>query len=90
MITTYALQRKMFEQELFRNKIPLVRAHSVDEAQGNEWDIVILSLVRSNRRCAAGFCLDPSRMNVAFTRARVAMLVVGNFKCLTGGDSDWR
>jgi len=68
---------------------------SVDGYQGRERDIVVFSAVRSNRRHQLGFLTDWRRMNVALTRARMAMVIVGDLDTLapenssSGGDPHW-
>ena len=60
----------------------LIDVMTVDACQGQERDIVILSCVRANHRGAVGFVNDVRRMNVAITRAKHCLLVVGNAAAL--------
>ena len=55
---------------------------SVDSCQGKEFDFVILSCVRSSDSLGIGFLNNPQRMNVAMTRARFGLIVVGNANSL--------
>ena len=55
----------------------------VDNYQGEENGIVIVSLVRSNNERRIGFLATPNRVNVALTRARDGLYVLGNMQCLT-------
>src|SRR5207247_11237951 len=58
---------------------------SVDAVEGRESDGVILSLVRSNDRAAIGFLNDPNRVNVAISRAKKLLVIVGDSKTVIGG-----
>ena len=88
IITPYAAQEKVLKVALRNRNLLRVRVISVDASQGNEYDVVLLSLVRSNRQGKTGFCLQDKRLNVALSRARLRMIVFGNFKCLMSGDPD--
>jgi AAA domain len=69
-----------------------VRCSSVDNFQGEEADIVIISLVRSNDRGSVGFLKEEQRVNVLLSRARFGMFIVGNSECLTksnAGSAVW-
>jgi superfamily I DNA and/or RNA helicase len=61
-----------------RLAIPGLEIDSVDGFQGREKEAVVLSLVRSNPEGEIGFLADVRRMNVAMTRARRHLLVIGD------------
>jgi predicted DNA helicase len=75
VITPYAAQVR-----LLRERLPIrgLEIDSVDGFQGREKEAVLISLVRSNPRGEIGFLADVRRMNVALTRARRKLLVVGD------------
>ncbi|KAK3421370.1 hypothetical protein EUGRSUZ_G02028 [Eucalyptus grandis] len=68
----------------------MVKVKSVDGFQGGEEDIVIISTVRSNSRGNIGFLSSTKRTNVALTRARYCLWILGNGKTLTKSDSVWK
>lgn len=57
-----------------------IEINTVDAFQGREADIVFYSVVRSNKKGELGFLSDVRRLNVAFSRARELLVVVGNHK----------
>ncbi len=63
-----------------RHKIAI---NTVDGFQGQECDIILISMVRDNEQGAIGFLKDLRRMNVAITRARLKLIVVGNCNTLS-------
>jgi len=65
--------------------VPPEDIESVDAFEGRESDGVILSLVRSNDRAAIGFLNDPNRVNVAISRAKKLLVIVGDSKTVIGG-----
>ncbi len=77
------LLRRMFGRDAFlrpfRNSITV---NTVDGFQGQERDIIIISLVRANGDGSIGFLSDIRRMNVAITRARMKLFILGNAETL--------
>lgn len=71
---------------------PMIRAATVDSFQGEEADIAIVSMTRSNTEREIGFMAFPQRVNVMLSRARLGLIVVANLDtfCLSPhGDSTW-
>jgi hypothetical protein len=66
------------------------RFNTVDGFQGQEKDIIILSTVRSGSSPTIGFLKDARRMNVALTRAKSSLFVIGNARTLERGDERWK
>lgn len=60
----------------------LMTVNTVDGFQGQERDVILLSMVRSNEKGEIGFLGDLRRMNVAMTRARHKLIIVGNSETL--------
>lgn len=82
VITPYQAQRKFLMQKMnnYNNRLMI---NTADSFQGQEKDIIIISTVRSNEKNLIGFLKDDRRTNVALTRARYLLVVVGNGNCLS-------
>ena len=61
----------------------LITIHTVDGFQGQERDVILISLVRANAEGRIGFLGDLRRMNVAMTRARMKLIILGNAETLS-------
>lgn len=89
MITPYEGQRSyivnymQFNGSLKKDLYKEVEVASVDAFQGREKDYIILSCVRSNEHQGIGFLSDPRRLNVALTRAKYGVVILGNPKVLS-------
>ena len=80
VISPYSAQVRRLRELI---KEPEVEIDSVDGFQGREKEAVIVSLVRSNRDNQIGFLEDTRRMNVALTRARRKLIVIGDSATIT-------
>lgn len=61
-----------------------LRLASIDNYQGEESDVVVVSLTRSNKTCDIGFMSAPERLNVLLSRARNALIMIGNSETFLG------
>ncbi|NXP55776.1 ZNFX1 protein, partial [Heliornis fulica] len=88
ILTTYTGQlfclRKLMPAKTFAG----VKVHVVDKYQGEENDIILLSLVRSNKEERTGFLQIPNRVCVALSRAKKGLYCIGNMRML-GSVSLW-
>jgi superfamily I DNA and/or RNA helicase len=77
------LRRLLMKREYFKPFRRLISVNTVDGFQGQERDVIIISLVRSNDEGQIGFLRDLRRMNVAITRARMKVIILGDHHTLT-------
>ena len=71
--------------QALRRRLPSsVTSSTIDSFQGRESDIIIFSTVRCNVEGDVGFLDDPRRLNVMWTRARLALIIVGDRKTMSG------
>jgi regulator of nonsense transcripts 1 len=89
VITPYDGQRKYVSDYMRRagalasSLYEAIEVASVDAFQGREKDYILVSCVRSSETQGIGFLSDPRRLNVALTRARLGMIVMGNPRVLS-------
>lgn len=67
-----------------------IRVSSVDGYQGEENEIVLLSLVRSNNNNSVGFLKTNNRVCVALSRARLGFYIAGNLNLLARASNLWK
>ena len=83
VISPYKAQVQLLKESLYQDPelseyLPYFSINSIDGFQGQERDVIYISLVRSNDKGQIGFLADTRRMNVALTRARKKLVVVGD------------
>lgn len=85
VITLYRSQLALLKQNMQQH--PSVEMHTADKFQGRDKEVIVLSLVRSNEALNVGDLLkDWRRVNVAFTRARTKLLIIGSASTIKGND----
>ncbi|XP_044411641.1 uncharacterized protein [Triticum aestivum] len=94
ILSPYNAQVRAFQEKLekpygSRDGFSL-KIKSVDGFQGGEEDVIIISTVRSNEDGAVGFLRDAKRTNVALTRAKHCLWVIGNAATLSKNRSVWQ
>ena len=77
------LRRLFKKREFFKPYRSLISVNTVDGFQGQERDIILISLVRANDEGQIGFLRDLRRMNVAITRARMKLIILGDASTMT-------
>ena len=77
------LRRQIKQKEFFKPYRSLISVNTVDGFQGQERDVVMISLVRANDEGQIGFLRDLRRMNVAITRARMKIIILGDASTMT-------
>ncbi|XVE85512.1 hypothetical protein DITRI_Ditri17bG0096600 [Diplodiscus trichospermus] len=94
IISPYSAQVVAIQEKLGRKYEKLdgfaVKVKSVDGFQGGEEDIIIISTVSSNSSGSIGFIANSQRTNVALTRARHSLWIVGNGRTLAKNESVWQ
>ena len=77
------IRRLLKMQRFYRRIRGQVTVRTVDGFQGQERDVIVISMVRDNEKGEIGFLGDLRRMNVAITRARMKLIVIGNSETLS-------
>ena len=77
------LRSQLKKKEWFKPFRHLITVNTVDGFQGQERDIILISLVRSNDEGQIGFLRDLRRMNVAITRARMKLIILGDVQTMS-------
>ena len=77
------LRRQIKKKEWAKPYRQLISVNTVDGFQGQERDIILISLVRANDDGQIGFLRDLRRMNVAITRARMKLIILGDASTMT-------
>ena len=88
LISPYKSQVQYIRRQIKRNAFfkpfrRLITVHTVDGFQGQERDVIMISLVRANDQGQIGFLHDLRRINVAITRARMKLIILGDASTLT-------
>ena len=79
----YSLRSLVKREAFFKPLRSLITIHTVDGFQGQERDVILISLVRANAEGKIGFLSDLRRMNVAMTRARMKLIILGDASTLS-------
>lgn len=97
IISPYRKQNELLNTIINKDRIDKISIATVDSYQGQERDYILLSTVRSNinfeneesKNGSIGFLKDPNRLNVALTRAKFGIFIVGNSEFLSKNDELW-
>lgn len=82
IISPYNAQVSLIKQKLFLEQIEGIEVSTVDGFQGREKQVIIITLVRSNENHEPGFLRDKRRLNVAMTRSKRQLCVIGDIEML--------
>jgi len=89
VITFYAKQKQNILAEVNRRRLEKTTVNTVDGFQGSERDVIIISCVRSGQGQGIGFLQDRQRLNVALTRAKHCLIVIGDTSALRRASQMW-
>ena len=90
VLTTYTGQMRNLRRRMDRDTFDGIRVSVVDNYQGEENDIILLSLVRSNDEGNVGFLKVENRVCVALSRARIGLFCIGNLQLLADKSEKWK
>ncbi|XP_068724766.1 uncharacterized protein [Montipora capricornis] len=90
VLTMYIGQLLLLQDQLPRLAFKELKVCAVDNFQGEESDIILLSLVRSNTEGRIGFLAESNRVCVALSRARKGLYCIGNFSLLKSKSDLWK
>ena len=90
VLVTYSGQLLLMKKFMPKSKFEGVRVSTVDNFQGEENDIILLSLVRSNKHGVIGFLKAENRICVALSRAKHGFYCMGNFEMLRKHSKTWQ
>ncbi|KAF3329535.1 helicase SEN1-like protein [Carex littledalei] len=94
VVSPYSAQVKLIQEKLGTtydmHERFKVKVRSIDGFQGGEEDIIIFSTVRSNNSGSVGFLSNTNRTNVALTRAKHCLYIIGNATTLSKSESVWQ
>jgi senataxin len=91
IITPYREQKRLIQDAVARKFDTLeIDVNTVDGFQGQEKDIIMFSCVRSNKTGAMGFLNDKRRLNVAITRAKSSLWIIGDGSTIEEGGKYWK
>lgn len=90
ILTPYAAQAKDFKSKLNNLKLPNARVAVLDSYQGEESEIILLSLVRSNTNHDIGFLSIKNRVSVLLSRAKIGFYIFGNLECFATASTIWK
>ena len=90
ILVTYTGQLLLMKNLMLRSEFEGIRISTVDNFQGEENDIILLSLVRSNKEGNIGFLREENRVCVALSRAKHGFYCIGNFDMLRRNSTIWQ
>ena len=82
VITFYQAQVSLISKLLQKNGLKNIVISTIDSSQGSETDVIIISFVRAGKQASVGFLKDNRHLNVALTRAKHQLFVIGNANTL--------